>query len=325
MSEAHIEVDPRTINDNDSAIDEQLSQFTASLTSSVVDYPVEHGRRYHAFRSGVYCLPNDELELDRLDLTHALMTKGIGEKLYLAPIDGSKLHRILDIGTGTGIWAICMGDEFPNAEVLGNDLSAVQPEWVPPNVKFEIDDVESPWSHQAPFDFIFCRYMAACILDWPKLVNSIYENLSPGGWAEFQDFDLQYYSEDGSLTKDHATYKWINTLLEAARKIGRDPCPGVQLEDRVREAGFKNITHQKFRFPIGPWAKDPKLKEIGLYNLAQVTQGLEAFSLRLFCDALGWEKNEVLVLTSKVRKELKDPNLHAQFDFHVVYGQKVLE
>jgi len=34
---------------------------------------------------------------------HALMTKGIGDKLFLAPIDGSKLNRILDIGTGTGI------------------------------------------------------------------------------------------------------------------------------------------------------------------------------------------------------------------------------
>jgi len=31
------------------------------------------------------------------------MAKGIGEKLYLAPIEGDKLHRILDIGTGTGI------------------------------------------------------------------------------------------------------------------------------------------------------------------------------------------------------------------------------
>ena len=41
-------------------------------------------------------------------------------------------------------------------------------------MSFEIDDVESPWLHNMPFDWIFCRYMAACILDWPKLVQSIY-------------------------------------------------------------------------------------------------------------------------------------------------------
>ncbi|RYO99593.1 hypothetical protein DL763_001412 [Monosporascus cannonballus] len=254
-------------------------------------------------------------ELDRLDLMHALIFKGIGEKLYLAPIEGEKLHRILDI--------------------LANDLSAVQPTWcaprqplpgsyglgeltwhvrVPPNVKFEIDDMESPWLYNIPFDFIFCRYMAACIKDWPKLVQSIFENLTPGGWAEFQDFDLQYYSEDGSLTESHDTMKWINTLLEAARKIDRDPCPGISLEKWVKEAGFKNVTHHRFRFPIGPWPRDPKMKEIGMYNLSQVLQGLEGFSLRLFCDVLGWQQEELLVLTSKVRKELKNRSIHAQFD-----------
>ena len=38
-----------------------------------------------------------------------------------------------------------------------------------------MDDVESPWMHDAKFDYIFCRYIAACILDWPKLVGNIYK------------------------------------------------------------------------------------------------------------------------------------------------------
>lgn len=35
---------------------------------------------------------------------------------------------MLDVGTGTGIWCIDFGDEHPNADVLGFDLSATQPE-----------------------------------------------------------------------------------------------------------------------------------------------------------------------------------------------------
>jgi hypothetical protein len=147
-----------------------------------------------------------------------------------------------------------------------------------------------------------------------SLPNRLHSNLTPGGWAEFQDFDLQYYSEDGSLKEGSHTLTWINTLLEAARKTGREPSPGPRLEGWVRDAGFTNVTHQRFRFPIGPWAKDPHLKEVGLYNIQQVLSGLEAFSLRLFCHVLGWPKDEVLVLLSKVRNELKNPNLHAQFD-----------
>ena len=41
--------------------------------------------------------------MERLDLNHATMTKVIGDKLYLAPVDGPRLQRVLDIGTGTGI------------------------------------------------------------------------------------------------------------------------------------------------------------------------------------------------------------------------------
>lgn len=174
--------------------------------------------------------------------------------------------------------------------------------------------------------------MAACIQDWPKLVQSVHEyvyplhppsltlsqltkprNLVPGGWAEFQDFDLQYYSEDGTL-EGSSTLTWINTLLDAARKTGREPSPGPKLEKWVTDAGFTKVTHQRFRFPIGPWAKDPHLKEIGRWNLMQVLGGLEAFSLRLFCAVLGWKREEVLVLLSKVRSELKGLSIHAAFD-----------
>ena len=72
-------------------------------------------------------MPNDESELDRLDLSHQMFKITMGDKLYLAPID--KPSRILDVGTGTGIWAIEMGDDFPDSEILGTDLSPTQPTW----------------------------------------------------------------------------------------------------------------------------------------------------------------------------------------------------
>ena len=73
--------------------------------------------------------PGKKQELDRLDLMHELIKDGIGEKLYLAPLDKKRLHRVLDVGTGTGTWATEMGELFPAAEVRGCDLSPVQPSW----------------------------------------------------------------------------------------------------------------------------------------------------------------------------------------------------
>lgn len=67
-------------------------------------------------------------------------------KLYTAPIPkDQKIHRVLDVGTGTGIWAIDYADEHPEVHVYGVDLSPIQPASVPPNVTFEVDDLEEPW------------------------------------------------------------------------------------------------------------------------------------------------------------------------------------
>lgn len=32
-----------------------------------------------------------------------MMTKAMGDKLFLAPVDMTKITRVLDLGTGTGI------------------------------------------------------------------------------------------------------------------------------------------------------------------------------------------------------------------------------
>ncbi|KAG5747959.1 hypothetical protein H9Q70_009367 [Fusarium xylarioides] len=210
--------------------------------------------------------------------------------------------------------AICVGEEYPDVEIIGNDLSAIQPTWVPPNVKFEIDDVEQPWIHDN-FDYIFSRYMSTSILDWPKLVENVLEHLHPGGWAEFQDFDLLYYSEDGSITDDHHLLKWIKLFIETARtKLNREPCPGPRLEGWIKDAGFTKVVHQKFRLPLGSWPKDPQLKDIGMCNIAQLLEGLEAFSLKIFCGVLGMAMDEVLVMLAQVRQELYGRKFNALFN-----------
>ena len=50
----------------------------------------------------------------------------LDNKLYLAPIE-KNIQKVLDIGTGTGIWAIDFADEHPSATVIGTDISPIQP------------------------------------------------------------------------------------------------------------------------------------------------------------------------------------------------------
>ena len=66
--------------------------------------------------------------------------------------------------------------------------------------------------------------------------------------------------------------------------------------------------------PWGFWPKDPKMKDIGIWNLQQMLNALEAYSMRLFCDTLGWTEAEVLVFLAGVRKGLKNPHIHAYYN-----------
>jgi metalloendopeptidase OMA1, mitochondrial len=58
--------------------------------------------------SPAYLLPNDDIESDRLDLQYEALKMLHDDKIYFAPLKDPR--RILDIGTGTGIWAIEMGE-----------------------------------------------------------------------------------------------------------------------------------------------------------------------------------------------------------------------
>ncbi len=106
-------------DDADSYFGENLSS-TASLSSSILKYREENGRTYHAYKDGKYVIPNDDRELDRLDLQHHIFLLTFENKLYLSPAgrDGKPLHRVLDVGTGTGIWAIDLGDDHPESSIM---------------------------------------------------------------------------------------------------------------------------------------------------------------------------------------------------------------
>lgn len=67
-------------------------------------------------------MPNDETEQDRLDLHHEIMLQLLDGELHITPLRDDVPMRVLDIGTGTGIWAIDFADKYPNCQVLGTDL-----------------------------------------------------------------------------------------------------------------------------------------------------------------------------------------------------------
>ncbi|KAL1981626.1 hypothetical protein VTN96DRAFT_2398 [Rasamsonia emersonii] len=199
-SQPPIEVDAQA-TDNDAAMTDVScsSTYSTSLTSSVVDYRVENGRRYHAYRDGSYLLPNDEEESDRLDMAHELNLKMMERKPFLRLLDhphsesltlrlGRGYGQLILVSSLNGAFHFCRrltcfaADLYPSAEVIGNDLSPIQPSMVPPNLKFVVDDIESDWGYEnTPFDFIHARYLGHSIRNFKKVIQECYKCTKPGG------------------------------------------------------------------------------------------------------------------------------------------------
>lgn len=85
--------------------DTAMTVESESLLSNVARHMFENGRRYHAYKAGRYPIPNDDAEQGREELKHAMMLEMTDGKLTYAPI-GDHPQKIMDVGTGTGIWAI---------------------------------------------------------------------------------------------------------------------------------------------------------------------------------------------------------------------------
>ncbi|ETS00108.1 S-adenosyl-L-methionine-dependent methyltransferase [Trichoderma reesei RUT C-30] len=309
--------------DSDSA-----SSASTSVMSSVRDYMYENGRRYHRFREGSYNFPNDDVEQEREDMKHAMVKLLCSQKLHFAPI-GDNPQEILDIGTGTGIWTIEMGDRFPSAHILGIDLSPIQPDWLPPNVRFMVDDVESPWLYpRNHFDYIHSRHTVMAIRDWDTLLRTALDHLKFGGWIELQEIHHTPRSAltggNGEMPPDHPVARFWKHVTDglAALGIDLDAVADAKLSDAMRRAGFANVTERVLHVPIGTWPKNKVLKTVGLYWRTILLDGLQAIALGPLTRGLGWNREQVEMLLIEVRQAYFDNAPLMYMPFHIIYAQK---
>ncbi|KAI5804780.1 hypothetical protein DFH27DRAFT_645042 [Peziza echinospora] len=314
------------------------SSDNGSLASSILSYTYENGRRYPSDRfKGESFMPNDKVEQDRLDVYHYLFLRFLGGELYTAPLVKEKVHRVLDVGTGTGIWVIDFADAFPQAEIRATDLSPIQPTWcVIPTLSSHI--IKPPANRVVPA--VAGQRAAASRtgtshsprhtrahppppllpqhVDVVKCSCLLKRHLALGGYVEFQDYSGELFNSDGvllsgpdrfpngrvepydSAVADTSAVAYILHLICKA-SIKGGPIART-IANNIKNAGFEEVSVKKIILPLGAWPKDK--------NLRDLSRGY-----------LGYAANEVNDLVEKGKKDMLRGKYYSEGWF--VYGKKL--
>ncbi|KAI6352179.1 hypothetical protein MCOR25_009512 [Pyricularia grisea] len=315
---------PREYNDYDSAIgdiDRRSDRYGGTLRDTVLEYRVENGRTYHSLKEGSYWQPNDEASQERLDLAHNLFVITFDNRLCMCP-KNERARYVLDVGTGTGIWACDFADEHPEAHVVGVDLSPIQPHFVPTNCRFIIDDIESEWLFDDKFDLVFIRNMLGSFESWQNIFERAYGGLESGGYLEVQDCCLPIKCDDGTLPEDAVISHWCQLMLQAAERAGRPIDVTPKLADLMRQVGFVDVTVKKRRWPHAPWPRDRQMRLVGWWAREVSISDLDGMCMKLLMEHLGWTIDEVKDICAKVKDDCDNLRYHAYWDVYSIYGRK---
>ncbi|CAJ2502347.1 Uu.00g097410.m01.CDS01 [Anthostomella pinea] len=296
-----------------------------SITSSVSAYREENGRTYHAYSDGSWHYPNDPWELERLDWQFVCLKRLFNDKNYFAPWTQQRPpRRILDIATGTGMWAIEVAEEFESATVIGTDLSPVQPELVPPNLHFYIHDARTnDWWWPDPFDYIHLRMTLGAWADFEQdVARKAFNHLEPNGWFEAQELCPSFMCDDDSMAPDYAPKLLFDDLLDCARAEQRPIDIAKTYKQSLINAGFVDVTEQVYKIPINGWPKQVNWKTLGdLWN-ANCLDGIQGIAMALLHRVRRLKRHQIEIHLMETRRALSDKRVHAYQKFYVVLGRK---
>jgi len=226
--------------------------------------PIEHtARAYQAYPGSQYALPADDVEQERLILQHRTLKKLFGNRILLAPVELGGNDKILDVGTGAGLWVLDLAASVdPAVSMVAVDIeSRLFPTSHPKNVEFRIESViELPSGWTDTFSLVHQRLLtiALQIPQWPVALREIYRVLRPGGWVQLGESHAWIegeYPNKPCMEKLVAMYR----RLVESRNLYIDCAQGIP--KMLEEAGFVDIQRESQMPQMGKWAG-----ELGVAN-----------------------------------------------------------
>jgi len=275
------------------------------------------GGRTHT-RGIPYVLPRDLEEMNRLDFQHYVLRQAFKGN-FLAPVENPL--AILDVGTGTGRWALEVATVFPGANVIGLDLNtppvdeqaeAGGQEVRPTNYAFVPGNIlEGLPFADGTFDFVHMRLLVLALPHdrWPFVISELIRVTRPGGWVE----SVEVPADEGGGPAVDQIMDWVTTLI--ARR-GIDIADGTRVGALMQAQGLVNVASHRIDVPIGAHGgRVGRLMATDILNAMQALRGpLEAQGI-----ATAAEFDHTF---ADARLALESPRVRCVAPFNVAYGQR---
>lgn len=260
-----------------------------------------------------YLLPKDAEEDNRLNFQHYALYHALGSH-YVTPLP-PYLDSILDVGCGTGIWDIEMAHQFPQAKVIGVDISdsSFRLLDLPANCTLTIGNIlEGLKFPDQQFAYTHQRFLVAAVTAerWPDVVHELVRVTRIGGWVELLEIGVTIQNAGP------ATQQLLDWMSMVAKSLGFDMGLISHLGELLTREGLQSVESEHIPAPLGDWAG-----RVGSMLKSDVLSAYNALK-GLYCKTANVpieEFERVLQIASAEWETNK-----ASYVFHAAYGKRVV-
>jgi hypothetical protein len=101
------------------------------------------------------------------------------------------------------------------------------------------------------------------------------------------------------------------------RIFGADASSPRYLKQWMQDAGFVDVEEHILKLPVGPWPRNPRLKEVGAFESVNMTEGIQGLTIMLLTRCLNMTAIEVELFLMEVRRDVRNRNIHSYYHLYV--------